>query len=109
MQIRQAAATARKALIDLAAQKLNVKRRDLDAADGMVRPKAGGDGRAASPSCSPASNFNLKLDPKAPLKDPPDYTIVGKPLPRPDVPAKVHRAAHLHARLHGARTCCTAA
>jgi hypothetical protein len=30
-------------------------------------------------------SFHLKLDPKAPLKDPKDYTIVGKPLPRPDV------------------------
>ena len=33
-------------------------------------------------------NFNLKLDPKAPLKDPATYTLVGKPLARPDVPAK---------------------
>ena len=34
-------------------------------------------------------SFHLKLDPKAPLKDPKDYTIVGtivgKRLPRPDV------------------------
>jgi len=33
-------------------------------------------------------NFNLKLDPKAPLKNPATYSLVGKPLPRPDVPAK---------------------
>jgi CO/xanthine dehydrogenase Mo-binding subunit len=32
--------------------------------------------------------FELKLDPKAPLKDPAAYTLVGKPLRRPDVPAK---------------------
>ena len=44
MQIRQAAATARKALIDLAAQRLNVKPEDLIATDGEVRPKAGGAG-----------------------------------------------------------------
>ena len=53
-----------------------------------MRPKAAARA-SASPSCSPAGNFNLKLDPKAPLKDPTEYTIVGKPLPRPDVPAKI--------------------
>ncbi len=87
VQVRQAAATARKALIELAAQKLNVPAADLTAADGMVRPKAGGAGvRFADLLAS--KKFDLKLDPKAPLKDPKDYTIVGKPLPRPDVPAK---------------------
>src|SRR6478736_241090 len=44
MQIRQAAATARKALIDLAAQRLNAKPEDLIATEGDVRPKAGGAG-----------------------------------------------------------------
>jgi len=44
MQIRQAAATARKAMIDLAAQRLNLKPEDLIATDGEVRPKAGGAG-----------------------------------------------------------------
>src|SRR3984893_3254550 len=44
MQIRQAAATARKAMIDLAAQRLNLKPEDLISADGEVRPKAGGAG-----------------------------------------------------------------
>jgi nicotinate dehydrogenase subunit B len=31
---------------------------------------------------------NLELNSKAPLKNPGTYTLVGKPLPRPDVPAK---------------------
>ena len=43
---------------------------------------------STSPICSAASSFDLKLDPKAPLKNPATYTMVGKPLPRPDVPAK---------------------
>ena len=30
----------------------------------------------------------MKVDPKAPLRDPSRYTVVGKPLPRPDVPDK---------------------
>jgi len=87
MQIRQAAATARKALIDLAAQRLNLKPEDLIAADGEVRPKAGGAGIGFA-SLLGDRQFNLKLDPNAPLKDPASYTIVGKSLPRPDVAAK---------------------
>src|SRR5207245_7803887 len=42
VQIRRAAATARKALIELAAQRLNVKPEDLIVIDGEVRPKASG-------------------------------------------------------------------
>ena len=87
MQIRQAAATARKAMIDLAAQRLNLKPEDLISADGEVRPKAGGAGIGFA-SLLGDHQFNLKLDPHAPLKDPASYTIVGKSLPRPDVAGK---------------------
>src|SRR5664280_1899759 len=87
MQIRQAAATARKALIGLAAQRFNVSADDLIAADGEVRPKADGAGIRFA-SLIGGRRFDLKLDPKAPLKDPASYTIVGKPLRRPDVASK---------------------
>jgi len=87
VQIRQAAATARKALIELAAQRLNAKPEDLVAANGEVRPKAGGAGVSFAGLIG-GRHFDLKLDPKAPLKDPASYTIVGKALARPDVPAK---------------------
>jgi CO/xanthine dehydrogenase Mo-binding subunit len=87
MQIRRAAATAREALIALAAQRLNLSADDLVAAEGEVRPKNGGAGLRFAELIGTRS-FNLKLNPKAPLKDPSHYTLVGKPLPRPDVPAK---------------------
>lgn len=87
MQLRRAAATARAALVALAAQRLNLSVDDLVAADGEVRPKSGGAGIPFAELIG-ANSFNLKLDPKAPLKDPAGYTLVGKPLPRPDVPAK---------------------
>jgi nicotinate dehydrogenase subunit B len=87
MQIRQAAATARKALIDLAAQQLNAKPDDLAAADGRVGPKGGAAGLSFAELIGDR-RFDLKLDPKAPLKDPAAYQLVGKSLPRPDVPAK---------------------
>jgi len=87
MQIRQAAATARKALIELAAPRLNAKPEDLVATGGEVKPKAGGAGLAFA-NLIGGRQFELKLDPRAPLKDPATYTIVGKALLRPDVPAK---------------------
>jgi CO/xanthine dehydrogenase Mo-binding subunit len=87
MQIRQAAATARKALIDLGAQRLNSKPEDLTTENGAVRPKSGGAGISFADLIG-GRQFDLKLDPKAPLKDPAAYTLVGKPLPRPDVPDK---------------------
>ncbi len=89
MQFRQASATARKALIDLAAKRLNVPADDLITADGEVRGKSGGPGIKFAELLA-GNKFDLKLDPKAPLKDPRTYTIVGKPLRRPDVPAKVN-------------------
>jgi nicotinate dehydrogenase subunit B len=52
-----------------------------------VRPKAGGAGISFA-NLIGGRQFDLKLDPKAPVKDPASYTIVGKPLARPDVPAK---------------------
>jgi nicotinate dehydrogenase subunit B len=87
VQIRQAAATARKALIELAAQRLNAKPEDLITENGVVRPKSGGAGISFA-NLIGGRQFDLKLDPKAPLKDPATYTLVGKPLPRPDVPDK---------------------
>ncbi len=108
VQIRQAAATARKALIEIAAQRLGAKPDDLVARDGHVAPKSGGAGIRFSDLIG-NGRFDLKLDPKAPLKAPADYRVVGKSLPRPDVPAKCtgsHIYAHdisvpgmLHARV----------
>jgi len=87
MQLRQAAATARKALIELAARRLDAKPEDLDTINGEVRRKSGGPGVRFADLVG-AKRFDLKLDPKAPLKDPATYTLVGKPLPRPDTAAK---------------------
>jgi nicotinate dehydrogenase subunit B len=100
MQIRQAAATAREALIELAAPRLNMKADDLVANDGQVRPKSGGAGVRFADLIG-GRNFNLELNSKAPLKNPATYTLVGKPLPRPDVPAKCTGS---FGRAPGART-----
>ena len=88
VQIRQAAATARQALVRMAAERLGRPEAELAAIDGEVRPKAGGPGIGFGALIGD-KRFALKLDPKAPLKDPGDYVLVGRPMPRPDVPDKV--------------------
>jgi nicotinate dehydrogenase subunit B len=88
VQIRLAAATAREALIRMAAAQSGRPAAELESVDGMIQPKAGGPGIAIG-SLVGEKRFGMKIDPKSPLKDPTTYAIVGKPLPRPDVPAKV--------------------
>src|SRR5258708_4648170 len=63
MQIRRAAATARQALIELAAQRLNAPPDDLVAKDGEVKPKNGGAGIKFAELIGGRS-FKLKLNPK---------------------------------------------
>jgi len=88
VQIRQAAATARQALIAVAATQMNVSIDSLDAIDGEVRPIVGGKGIAFQ-NLIGNQQFKLKIDSKAKLRNPNTYRYVGKGLPRPDVPAKV--------------------
>ena len=107
-QIRQAAATARQALLAQAASRLGKPVADLEVADGVIRAKDG----SASVSYGDLIGdqaFNLKIDAKAPLKSPDRFRFIGKALPRPDLPAKItgrHKYLHdlvlpnmLHARV----------
>jgi nicotinate dehydrogenase subunit B len=96
LQLRQAAATARQALLGLAAQRLGRPVGDLEVEDGVVRPKAGGAGVSYGDLVGDRP-IGVPVDPKAPVKDPTTYRLVGQRLPRPDVPAKVtghHRYLH---------------
>ncbi len=72
----------------MGAERLGHPAAELEAVNGEVRPKSGGPGVGFGALIG-NRRFGLKLDPKPPLKAPASYTIVGKPLPRPDVPAKV--------------------
>jgi nicotinate dehydrogenase subunit B len=106
VEIRQAAATAREALIGMAAARMGKPATELDAAGGEVRPKAGDTGIGFGELVG-GKRFLLKVDPKAKLRDPASYTVVGKPLPRPDLPGKVtgrHTFVHdvkVDGMLHG--------
>lgn len=85
MQIRQAAATARKALVEMAARHLGVSPTELRIEDGIVK----GDPESISyAELVGGRTFSLKLNKDAPVKDPASYTIVGKSVPRLDIPPK---------------------
>ena len=87
MQLRHAAATARRALLKDAANRLGEQAGDLSIADGIVTAPSGkslSDGELAG-----GHNFALKLDKEAPVKAPRDYKLVGTPTVRLDIPDKV--------------------
>jgi CO/xanthine dehydrogenase Mo-binding subunit len=86
MQLRQAAAAARQALMAEAAKKLGTDQ--LAVAEGVI---SGGGKKVTYAQLIGGKNFSIKLDPKNPVttKDPKDYKIVGKPIARLDIPQKV--------------------
>ncbi len=88
VQLRQAAATAREALIARASTHLGRPAAELELADGYVRA-TGGSARISLGELVGDSAFDVPMNPKARLKDPGTYTVVGQPLPRPDIPAKL--------------------
>jgi nicotinate dehydrogenase subunit B len=87
MQIRQACATARKALLEQAAQRLSVPVTQLSVASGIVHSQSGT--QVSYADLVGGKAFSLKVDKTAPTKPPSAYTVVGKPIPRVDIPAKV--------------------
>jgi len=88
-QIRQAAATARRALLELAARRLGAAPGDLEVRYGVVRVQADPTKNVSYSELVGGRQFRLKLDKEAPLKSPTRYTVVGRSVPRLDVPAKV--------------------
>jgi len=88
VQIRQAAATARRALVAAAADKLGVPAADLETKNGVVSVARGPAASVAYGELIGDREFHLKVDKAVTLKDPAQYTLVGKSIPRVDVPAK---------------------
>jgi nicotinate dehydrogenase subunit B len=88
IQIRQASAAAKAALLEQAAQRLGVKKEDLKVADGVV---TGAAKRITYGKLIGGKTFNITLDPKTPVptKDPKDFKVVGMSIARVDVPDKV--------------------
>jgi nicotinate dehydrogenase subunit B len=103
--LAQAAATAREALIAMAAQRLRVPANLLTAANGFISTKGGR--RVSYRELIAGRKFNLPLDPKAKRRLPQQWTVLGKPVPAWDIKSLatgqfefVHNI-HLPGMLHG--------
>ncbi len=88
VQLRQASATARRALVDMAARRLGVPAGDLEVRDGVVRARGDASRGVSYGELIGEAEFHLKVDKAAPLKDPARYSVVGRSVPRVDIPAK---------------------
>jgi nicotinate dehydrogenase subunit B len=83
--LRQAAAEARLALLNLASARLGAPVSALTVADGVV---SGGSGQVSYAELIGDQKFNLKITGKAKPKSFADYKVVGTNVPRVDIPAK---------------------
>jgi nicotinate dehydrogenase subunit B len=105
--LAQAAATAREALIKMAAQSLGVPASQLTAANGFIGAKGGG--RVSYRDLVAGKKFNLTVDPTAKRRTPGEWTVLGKPVPSLDISElvtgrfefvhNVHVAGMLHGRV----------
>ena len=87
-ELRRAAASARRALVERASQRLGVPVGELVVDDGVVRVKTD-PARALRYGELIGDGLKLQVDPKIPLKKTADYKVIGKSLPRVDIPGKV--------------------
>ncbi len=99
-QVQRAAAEARQALLNMAAQHLDVPVSSLSVRDGVVT-----EGRTSVSygELIGEHQFNIAFTGTAPLKDPASYKLVGKPVPRNDIPLKADGTYRFvqHQRLPG--------
>ena len=120
-QMRVAAAEARRVLVEMAAEKLALPADALTVTDGVVHAKSDAAKKVSYSDLIGGRYFNVPLEwnkemgntlyapGKAKPKDPKDYKIVGKPLPREDIAPLVYcqadfctdvkRPGMLHARM----------
>jgi nicotinate dehydrogenase subunit B len=101
-QMRAAAAEARRVLVDMAAEKLGLPADQLGVTDGVAQAKNDANKKASYAELIGGRYFNVQLEwnkqignllyapGKAKPKDPKDYKIVGKPIPREDIAPKVY-------------------
>jgi len=85
-QLRKAAATARRHLLSLAAQKLGVAEAELSVENGVIHAK-GGEALSYGELIGDET-FALTFDKEAPSKDPASFRYVGKSVARLDIPQK---------------------
>ena len=90
VELRKACATARAALLARASSKLGVPVEQLQVEGGIVRARSDASKTVSySDLMQGAKTTDLKVDAKAVISQPSDHKVVGKSIPRADIPAKV--------------------
>ncbi|MGH9720205.1 MAG: molybdopterin cofactor-binding domain-containing protein [Bryobacteraceae bacterium] len=87
--LRQALATAREALFELASKELNAPVDQLTVRDGVISVRTDAARRRSYGQLVGGKKLNLTLNANAKPKDPKQYTILGTSVKRSDLPAKV--------------------
>ncbi len=88
-RVRKACAQARQILLRLAADELAIATSGLSVADGVILD--GGQATTANYwSLLEGKNFNAVVPDEVVVKDRKDYTLIGQPIQRLDIPAKVY-------------------
>jgi nicotinate dehydrogenase subunit B len=89
MQIRQAAAAAKSALLKQAAARLGANEEELKASNGVI--SGPGSNTVSYAALIAGKTFSITLDPKQPIptKPPNDFSLVGQPIQRVDIPDKM--------------------
>lgn len=86
--LRAAAAQARGHLVGLAAEALGLPADSLEVEDGVVRPRDGGNAAISYADLLRGRTERLMLDDTTPVKPASAHRIVGRRVPRVDIPAK---------------------
>jgi CO/xanthine dehydrogenase Mo-binding subunit len=106
-QLRQAAAEARAALLELASAKLDASIASLVVANAVVSVRGATGRRVTYAELIGGKRFERTVSGKAKTKSPDEYTVVGKPVARVELPAKMtgrHTYVHdvrIDGMLHG--------
>jgi nicotinate dehydrogenase subunit B len=87
--LAQAGATAREALFRLASERLGVPTDELGSTDGVISVKSDPARKVSYGQLVGGHKFNLVLDSNAKRKPPREWTVLGTPVRRPDLPALV--------------------
>jgi len=82
-----AAATAREALVKMAAQRLNVAPEQLQAKDGVISVKGDASKKVSYGQLVGGKKLSITLDHAAKRKPASEWTVLGKPIGRPDMAA----------------------
>src|SRR5262249_44301927 len=84
-----AGATAREALFEMASKRLSTPAEQLTVKDGVITSKADAGKKVSYAELIGGKKFSLTLNTRAKRKNPSEWTVLGTPVPRVEIPAIV--------------------